>query len=192
MSGHASVFLVGCLLLTGCDPTRAGDAGSVSADMKGADMAADATPEAALTDAAPTDAGAVPDEGSADAATPPDTATPDGPATKPDSAAPVLSGCIKGNFSPYFGNLHAHTSYSDGKKTPKDAFQHARDVAKLDIMIVTDHLEQLYLPVPLDRWGKCKSQAAAELKAGSFLDGPRALGPVQPDAHRDRDGHRQR
>jgi len=88
---------------------------------------------------------------------------------KPDSAAPGISGCVKGSFKPYFGNLHAHTSYSDGKKTPKDAFKYARDVAKLDVMVVTDHVEQLYLPLPLDRWGKCKSQAAAELKAGSFV-----------------------
>ena len=32
-----------------------------------------------------------------------------------------------------------HTSYSDGVLTPSDAFQHARDLALLDFLAVTDH-----------------------------------------------------
>ncbi len=39
----------------------------------------------------------------------------------------------------FFGNLHSHTSYSDGKGTPEQAFSHARDVAKLDFLAVTEH-----------------------------------------------------
>lgn len=39
----------------------------------------------------------------------------------------------------YFGNLHSHTSYSDGSGTPRDAFKHARDVAKLDFLAITEH-----------------------------------------------------
>jgi len=109
------------------------------------------------------------DAGPPDASPPPDASSPDGPVTTADTGVPAMSGCIKGTFKTYFGNYHAHTSYSDGKKTPKDAFKYARDVAKLDVQIITDHLEQLYLPFPMDRWGKCKSQAAAETKAGKFL-----------------------
>ena len=170
MSSDTLVVLVGCFVLAGCDPGSSSDAGSASGDMVVADAALEmATPDMAATDMAVGDHGTLPDEGSADSAQPPDLSIPDGLSLKPDSAVPLLSGCVKGAFSPFFGNLHSHTSYSDGKKTPKDAFKHARDVAKLDILVVTDHLEQLYIPVPLDRYGKCKSQAAAELKAGSFV-----------------------
>ena len=39
----------------------------------------------------------------------------------------------------YFGNLHSHTSYSDGSGTPEQAYTHARDVAKLDFLAITEH-----------------------------------------------------
>ncbi|KAF2955615.1 CehA/McbA family metallohydrolase [Marinitoga sp. 38H-ov] len=40
-----------------------------------------------------------------------------------------------------FGNPHSHTSFSDGEPgtTPQDAYKHARDLANLDFMAVTDH-----------------------------------------------------
>ncbi len=37
------------------------------------------------------------------------------------------------------GNLHSHTSYSDGTGTPAQAFEYARDVAGIDFLAVTDH-----------------------------------------------------
>lgn len=39
----------------------------------------------------------------------------------------------------YSGEVHAHTSDSDGKQTVKQAYAYARDVAKLDFFAVTDH-----------------------------------------------------
>ncbi len=42
-------------------------------------------------------------------------------------------------YNLYFGNLHSHTSYSDGVGTPSQAFAHARDVAGIDFLAVTDH-----------------------------------------------------
>lgn len=39
----------------------------------------------------------------------------------------------------YFGNLHSHTSYSDGAGTPEQAYAYARDVAKLDFLAITEH-----------------------------------------------------
>jgi hypothetical protein len=44
-------------------------------------------------------------------------------------------------FTPYFGNLHSHTSYSDGVQTPADAYAFARLSAPtpLDFLAVTDH-----------------------------------------------------
>jgi hypothetical protein len=170
MSHHALATYLSCLLLAGCGSsnTSASDlalADLVLADQGGQEMGLDAAPDAA------------PDDVSVETSPPLDLSLADGPAdglvdgpvVSPDLAPSTLSGCIQGTFTPYHGNLHAHTSYSDGKQTPADAFKYARDVAKLDIMVVTDHLEQLYFPAPLDRYGKCKSQAAAEQKAGTFI-----------------------
>ena len=39
----------------------------------------------------------------------------------------------------YCGEVHAHTSDSDGDQTVKQAYEYARDVAKLDFFAVTDH-----------------------------------------------------
>ncbi len=39
----------------------------------------------------------------------------------------------------YFGDIHAHTSSSDGLKTPKEFFQHARDTALIDFAAIADH-----------------------------------------------------
>lgn len=44
-----------------------------------------------------------------------------------------------GNVRVFFGNLHSHTSYSDGSATPEDAYAHARDVAHLDFLAITEH-----------------------------------------------------
>ena len=38
----------------------------------------------------------------------------------------------------YFGNLHSHTSYSDGSSTPDKAYKHAKD-AGLDFLAITEH-----------------------------------------------------
>ena len=39
----------------------------------------------------------------------------------------------------FFGNLHSHTSYSDGSATPEAGYRHARDVARLDFLAITEH-----------------------------------------------------
>lgn len=81
-----------------------------------------------------------------------------------------IDGCVEGEFYPYWGVLHCHTSYSDGEQTPAYAFAYARDVAQLDMLVVTDHLEQLYLPFPVaDKWGKCHEQADEAYAPGEFL-----------------------
>lgn len=43
----------------------------------------------------------------------------------------------------YVGNLHSHTSYSDGVGTPAQAYAHARDSAGIDFLAVTDHHNML-------------------------------------------------
>jgi len=43
-------------------------------------------------------------------------------------------------YNLYFGNLHSHTSYSDGVGTPAIAFAYARDIAGIDFLAITDHI----------------------------------------------------
>lgn len=126
---------------------------AVVSDQAAPDAAPDTPLEAQAEDAAEQDAGGdAPQDGAGDA----------------DSAIPG-AGCLTGQYQPYFGDLHAHTSYSDGEKEPADAFAYARDVAGLDIMVVTDHLEQLYWVPPVNRWGECQSQADGADQPGVFL-----------------------
>jgi hypothetical protein len=42
-------------------------------------------------------------------------------------------------LSVFFGNLHSHTALSDGSGTPAEAYAHARDIAGLDFMAITEH-----------------------------------------------------
>jgi hypothetical protein len=38
-----------------------------------------------------------------------------------------------------FGNLHSHTSFSDGSGMPREAYLRARDIAQLDFLALTEH-----------------------------------------------------
>jgi len=42
-------------------------------------------------------------------------------------------------YNIYFGQLHSHTSYSDGAGSCEEAYQHAKGVENLDFLAVTDH-----------------------------------------------------
>ena len=55
------------------------------------------------------------------------------------AAAPALAAAQAAESNVYFGNLHSHTSYSDGSGTPEQAYRHARDVARLDFLAITEH-----------------------------------------------------
>lgn len=39
----------------------------------------------------------------------------------------------------YYGEVHAHTDFSDGRGTPPEAYDYARNVGKVDYFSVTDH-----------------------------------------------------
>ena len=58
-----------------------------------------------------------------------------------DSAVKTLTFTARENekYNIYFGQLHAHTSYSDGAGTCEEAFQYASKVDNLDFLAVTDH-----------------------------------------------------
>lgn len=44
-----------------------------------------------------------------------------------------------GGFNVYYGHLHNHTSFSDGTGTPDQAYDYARNTAKLDFFSLADH-----------------------------------------------------
>ena len=66
----------------------------------------------------------------------------------------------------FFGQVHAHTSLSDGKLQPSDAFAMAK-AHGLDFFFVTDHLE--YLVLESDRWNSLRYQADRANEPGKFL-----------------------
>jgi hypothetical protein len=47
------------------------------------------------------------------------------------------------SYNFYVGNLHSHTSYSDGVETPAVAFEYARDSAEVHFLAVSDHQKDL-------------------------------------------------
>lgn len=54
-------------------------------------------------------------------------------------ALAVSANLAFGRYHIYWGDVHGHSTLSDGKGTPDDYFTHARDVAHLDFVILTDH-----------------------------------------------------
>lgn len=69
-----------------------------------------------------------------------------------------------GAARPVFGNLHAHTGFSDGVQDPARALAHAR-AHGLDFMAVTDHLEQLFDTT----WANALRMADAADTPGAFV-----------------------
>ena len=65
----------------------------------------------------------------------------------------------------YFADMHGHTSYSDGAGTPEQAYRYARDVARLDVFILTDHLEQL----SQSEWQATRAVAERYNQTGRFV-----------------------
>lgn len=55
----------------------------------------------------------------------------------------AISVKVKNPLKVYFSDLHSHTGYSDGTLLPIAAHDYARNVAKLDVYSLTDHLEQV-------------------------------------------------
>ncbi|MDD5307893.1 MAG: hypothetical protein PHU25_11285 [Deltaproteobacteria bacterium] len=86
-------------------------------------------------------------------------------------SGPSQSGCIEGTFLPFHGNLHAHTGASDGTGSATEAFAYARDSGHLDVMAVTDHLEQLYTVVgtPSGKLEACQNAADAVTVDGTYV-----------------------
>jgi hypothetical protein len=68
----------------------------------------------------------------------------------------------------FFADLHGHTSYSDGTLFPATAHQYARETAKLDAFVLTDHSESL----DDAEWADIREQAWKANAEGSFVSFP--------------------
>ena len=67
-------------------------------------------------------------------------------------------------YNLYFGDLHSHTSYSDGTALPDDAYAYARD-AGADFLAVTDH----YFPLTETEWQATLLSADLNTEDGRFV-----------------------
>ena len=85
-------------------------------------------------------------------------------AAGPASAGPPPTGPTATGYSLYFGDLHAHTGYSDGASgtTPWDAFPVGRD-SGADFMALTEHYSttNAYEPWTMEEWEWLDLKAAA-------------------------------
>jgi hypothetical protein len=68
----------------------------------------------------------------------------------------------------YFSDLHSHTGYSDGTFLPVVAHDYARRIAKLDIFVLTDHLEY----VDDTEWLEMREAAWDASEDGKFVSFP--------------------
>jgi hypothetical protein len=88
------------------------------------------------------------------------------------SSAPLPGALLNPNlgYSTYYGNLHSHTSYSDGVQTPTAAFAFARNTAPtpLDFLAVTDH-NHSGAGMQLPNYALDLSEAAAANQDGAFV-----------------------
>lgn len=75
--------------------------------------------------------------------------------------------CIEGDFTPIWGDLHSHTSISDGQGTPVQAFDHARNVALMQFLVITDHTGGINSDP--GNWAKCNNAADSRDAPGAFV-----------------------
>lgn len=65
----------------------------------------------------------------------------------------------------FWADLHSHTSHSDGATVPANAHDYARNVAKLDVFSLTDHLES----TDENEWVDVREQAEKANQDGAFV-----------------------
>ncbi|NLD45857.1 MAG: CehA/McbA family metallohydrolase [Clostridiaceae bacterium] len=76
-----------------------------------------------------------------------------GPSTTPGS-----------EYNVYFGTLHNHSTVSDGKGTPAEAYAYARDVGFLDFFALSDHSDA----ISAEEWAETKNIADSFNQDGVF------------------------
>ena len=69
-----------------------------------------------------------------------------------------------GGYNVYYGILHNHTNVSDGRGTPEDAYDYAKNVAGLDYFSISDHIEMM----DIAEWDTTKKVAEKYNEDGVF------------------------
>jgi len=86
------------------------------------------------------------------------------------------------NLKVFWGDLHCHSSLSDGGfSTPDDCFRYARDVALLDFCSITDHSFGLAC---LDHWEKLLQSCRKYNRPGKFITIPGYEIMPHPSGHK--------
>lgn len=88
------------------------------------------------------------------------------------SSSPLAGTLLNPNlgYQHYYGNLHSHTSYSDGVQTPAQAYAYARNSAPtpLDFLAVTEH-NHSGAGMSLPSYNLLENEAAAANDDGNFV-----------------------
>jgi hypothetical protein len=74
----------------------------------------------------------------------------------------------------FWGDLHGHSNVSDGTGTPEDYYRYARDVARLDVVALTDHDYWGYAPLAKEQaaWRRNLDVTRAFNRPGQFVTLP--------------------
>ncbi len=87
------------------------------------------------------------------------------------SAVLLAASPVQAQFHVYWGDMHGHTASSDGKGTLDDYFTYARDVAKLDFVVVSDHDFGNAAPwhMPKETWTLTQDKVDQYTTEGKFI-----------------------
>ncbi|MBM4091651.1 MAG: hypothetical protein FJ276_19820 [Planctomycetes bacterium] len=86
--------------------------------------------------------------------------------------AAMMARPASAQYQVFWGDVHGHTSHSDGKGSLDDYFTYARDVSNLDFAIVTDHDFGNGNPtwhMPKDTWALTQDKADEYTVDGKFI-----------------------
>jgi len=73
------------------------------------------------------------------------------------------------DYNHYFGNMHSHTSYSDGTADPETAYGYAKTKSALDILTITDHARDINLTSTGESEWKKTLETAHKFSDENFL-----------------------
>ncbi len=71
----------------------------------------------------------------------------------------------------FWGDLHGHSNYSDGTGTPRQFFEYARNVASLDVAVLTDHdhFGVRFMDATPEIWEEIKAEVERINEPGRFV-----------------------
>ncbi|GAB4116488.1 MAG: DUF3604 domain-containing protein [Candidatus Caldatribacteriota bacterium] len=81
---------------------------------------------------------------------------------------PVKVGKYLDRYQLFWGDLHAHTAYSDGMGTPEESLIYARDIAGLDFAAITDH-DDIGPYLSPEEWENTKEYINYFYQPGEFI-----------------------